>query len=436
MILSQKKIVKVSDRNLYIIGMKILTSQYDKVDSVYYSLIDILRYVAFFGLVVISMILSITFYVSAVEAISSKIMLGFAAFALESVKVYSLIHAEYTWFSMRQKSKNKLQFKGVFRAGKAYALFAALTLLSIIASISFAQASIYSIMEEVQVVMDNEAEVAARGNPLIEAKQTLLANKQVQLETFNQRIEDLPVLYVTNSLQYSDEVNQLNDDIYDLSEEIALLQIKEFENKVETADEMSEKKETFNRFFLLGEPIGLSETETLFLFLLLFAVLLEMGIIATAPAPEKRSIRELIQGRVVQEIAPLSPSQEKKITKLHDRLKARPKNVAVKAKKADIRVQAVPPKEVKAEKEEVIQKRGTSQQLLNELYEKGNSYLMDPAKAAYRSKRSASEYLKLLEKLATLKPRKDSASLLSRDNKGYKMNYSFEYIKSAVKDKK
>ncbi len=414
--------------------MKILT-HYDRLDSLYYSLIDALRYIAFFGLVSISMILSITFYVSAVEEFSSKLMLGFAAFSLESVKIYSLIYSEYVWFSMRQKNSDKLRLKEAFKASKSYILFVALTLLSIVASISFAQANIYSTIEEVQVVLERDTAVGE--NPLIAIKNKLLDNKQSQLEMLNQRIADLPADYVTSSLKLSDEVNKLNEDIYKISEEIAIIEMDSFKEKMETTEIMSEKKETYNRFHLLGEPIGLSETETLFAFLTLFAVLLEMGIIATAPAPEKRSIRELIENRIAKQEEKakatilLNSNKHTKTVLPKDPPVRKPKKKAkASIEKASINLEVLPPV-LKAKKK--IKKRGTSEELLDELHDKGSSYLKSPSQASYTSDRTVDEYLHLLDKLTKMRPNNGSAVLVTKDSKGYRMNYAFKYIKAAMK---
>lgn len=411
-----------------------MKTNYDKLDSIYYSLIDALRYIAFFGLVGISMILSVTFYVSAVEAFSSKLMLGFAAFSLESVKIYTLIYAEYVWFSMRQKYPDKWRFKEVFKASKSYILFIALTLLSVVASISFAQASIYSTIEEVQVVLEREAIIQEQGNPLIAIKNRLLDNKQSQLEMLNSRIADLPADYVTSSLKLSAEVNNLNEDIYKISEEIAILEKESFQDKVDTVDTMSEKKATYNRFYLLGEPLGLTETEALFAFLTLFAILLEMGIIATAPAPEKRSIKELIENRIVKKKPKNNIEKIRSYYKEPDKkaVKQPSKKAAAKPERTVVTVDALP-LEVKAEK--IIKKRGTSLELIEELYEKGNPYFSSPSQASYTSKRTVDEYLHLLNKLAKIRPNKDSAYLITKDSKGYKMNYNFNYIKSALNQK-
>ena len=406
--------------------MKILT-HYDRLDSMYYSLIDSLRYLAFFSLVIISMIISVSFYISAVESFYDKIMLGIAAFSLEIVKVYSLIYSEYIWFSIKQKSI--IKFKDIFKTLRSYTLFTALTLLSIVASISFAQASIYSTIEEVQIVLNKEADVLEKGNPLIDAKNRLLENKQSQLEMLNSRIAELPSDYVTSSLKLSTEVNKLNDDIYKISEEIANLELNTFKEKITTTKNMSEKKATYNRFYLLGKPLGLTETEALFAFLTLFAILLEMGIIATAPAPEKRSIRELLEKKTDIK----SNTFRKKTTKKVNKSK---KQTEVKVKKAPIDLIALEPKVEVTKKIKKVKKRRTSIELLEDLYERGSIYLKSPSQASYTSGISVESYLRLLDKLAKLKPSKDSTYLLTKDSKGYKMNYSFNYTKSILKERK
>ena len=445
--------------------MKILT-QYDKLDSVYYSLIDILRYVAFIGLVSISMILSVTFYISAVEETWSKAMLGFAAFGLESVKIYTLIFAEYAYHSTKMKRRGKkFSSQDWFRISKPFTLFAFLTLLSVIASISFAQASIYSTIEEVQVVMQKEAEVQEKGNPLIEAKTILLENKQAQLTALNEKIANLPPDYVTSSLKLSAEVNILNEDIYNLSEEIAIIQLNSYEEKVDVSDEMIRKKATFNRFYLLGKPIGLTETQTLFLFLALFAVLLELGIIATAPAPEKRSIRELIGTRIEKKdpvsatIRKKKPARKKPTVKkkpikkepplpLNETVAQNPEGAGLRSEKlmavrnknnevdvlaaAEVGVVFNPPS---VEAIEVIRERANPSQLLSELHNKGSVYLKTAAQAAYTSGRSADEYIHLIERLSKMKPNKTSRSLVSKEGNEYKMNYAFSNINSALNKK-
>ncbi len=422
--------------------MKILTP-YDKIDSIYYSLIDALRYIAFMGLVIISMILSITFYVSAVENFSDKLMLGFAAFALEAVKIYTLIFAEYVWYAIKQKNPGKRTSKEIFRVFRPYLLFTALTLLSVVASISFAQASIYSTIEEVQVVLEREAIIQEQGNPLIDIKNKLLDNKQAQLEMLNKRIADLPPDYVTSSIKLSDEVNKLNEDIYNISEEIAEITVASYEEKVTTTDDMSSKKETFNRFYLLGKPLGLTETEALFGFLTLFAILLELGIIATAPAPEKRSIKELIENRLVKHgkkkpiahklLPEVDPDKyPKKVLPKMPPVRKIKKKVKVKAKGAMVNLDVLPLK-VKTEQKHIIKKRGTAEQLFSELYEKGNPYLKSPAQASYINNRTADEYLHLFAKLAKITPSKGGVPLVTKEGDKFKMNYAFNYIKSAIR---
>ena len=336
------------------------------------------------------------------------LLLGVAAFGLEIVKTYTLINFEYLIY-LKKKQK----------AVRAFGLFFLLTILSIVASISFAQASIYSTIEEVQVVLERESVIQEQGNPLIDIKNILLDNKQAQLEMLNKRIEELPPDYVTSSIKLSDEVNKLNDDIYKISEEIAQLTIDSYQEKIETTTEMSSKKETFNRFYLLGKPLGMTETEALFVFLTLFAVLLELGIIATAPAPEKRSIKELIGNRITKHM--------EKTIKVNSI-----KNTAIKKHTAKVSIDVLQPN-INAELSP-IKKRGTAQQLLSELYDSSkNPYLKNPAQAAYINNRTVEEYLHIVNRLQKLRPSVGSAPLLSKEGDRFKMNYSFNYIKSTIK---
>jgi len=374
------------------------------LDSAYYSLIDILRYVAFLGLVVISMILSVTFYLSAVEDLAGKIMLGFAAFALESVKIYTLIFAEYTWFS----TKGKAALKRILRTFWPYALFLSLTFLSVIASVSFAQASIYSSIEQVQLVQSLDSVE----NPLIEIKNELLINKQRQLSVLNDKLDQLNPKYVTLALKLSGEVNTLNADIYMISEEILNIKHKAYEDKVQLSQDMRNKKDTFNRFYLLGKPIGLDETQTLFIFLVLFAVLLELGIISTAPAPDRLSIRELIKVR-----KPKKTQYKKKIVEV-------PKNAVIEPVVKEV---------TEPIREKSIRKL-SSASLLNDLYEKGSNFLKEPDEKETQAKKE--KYIKLLESLSLMRPVPGSKPLITKEGERYKMNYAFSYIKSILKDKK
>ncbi len=412
--------------------MKILNS-YDKVDSLYYSFIDVLRYIAFFSLVIISTILSITFYVSAVQSILNKIMLGFAAFSLESVKIYVLIYAEYVWFSAKNKSKKSTNFT---KAIKAYILFSVLTLLSIVASISFAQASINSSIQQVQQVIQREESLSEKENPELIFKTQLLENKQAQLQSLNKKIESLPADYVTLSLKLSNEVNSLNQDIYDISGEIAQIKSDNYAQSKRALETLGNKKEAYSRFKLLGDSIGLSEQKTLFIFLTLFAVLIELGIISTAPAPDKRSIKDLLQDRLYQQkIEPQKIKKRKTPVKSKKAITAAPKQKSSSTvKKANITVDAIVPKIAVIKNQ--VKKRGTAAELLEELVISGEVYFKPAAQTAYTSKRTVDEYLHLLERLSKIKPGVNSKPLVSKDSKGYKMNYSLKYIKSMLKEKK
>jgi hypothetical protein len=366
----------------------------------------------------------------------SKALLVAVGLSLEGVKVFALLRLEY----FLSEGVKLFRSEGSARLRQSIAIYIALAFLSLTASFGF---TLVTVDQQVQVSKVDFETSTEDIDFQIENLEESLGFLTPQIEAMQNQMADLPSDYVTAAQRLNTTITALQEERVSLISEITLLKTE----RSRVIREVNASKETnvYGMFFLLGQPIGLTETMVMYILLAIASILIEAGMVFTSPTIPiaEEHLHEVakkpaltVDGRPRKKPGPKpgfkrppkeEPKKEKVVQDLPLVKIEPPKEEPVDVIVTPVPIKATVPKvTVKAEQKKRSVARKIPASALLEV--KAKNELKAPSEIAYAHEGvSVDQVLDLFNKLSTTKGGNGKTIIEQKDGKWF-MNYTKEYI--------
>jgi len=375
----------------------------------------IIKYGAFLLLTLVSAYLSINMFVNLGADMTGKVVLGIVALALESTKVFALLRIEY---AMLQRSKNKT----LRRPWSSIAIYLALALLSVIASLGFTLVTVDKQVESSRAVFSSVADDYSFD---IEQLQASLVLIDAQAKVLQDQISRINPDFASGSVRLSTEAQELADRRSAVVASMSALKKQQREAVVAVAK--SEEQNVYGMFVLMGNMLGVPDKLVMTSLLFLISLLLEIGMLYTSPTIEvaEEELHELVHTPIPLAPPAAEPAKKrayvKKIKEAPEKFRERI-SVSAKASTASAVFEAASPHIITQQARPAVASEPSAKELLQKLLQpsKGTE-LKTSAQLAYELSLPVEKINEIFSMIAKIKG--PSGPLMVQKDTAWHLNY-------------